>query len=242
MGLDSDALEKLLLSVAGGAERPLDEAERELLLSKVDDLLASKNWLLRARGARLVGLARDREAAGVLTAMARQGEPMVRRDALKGLRGLGPEALPAADMADVLGHGLADRYYETRSEAALTVALCNGQLDRPQRELLARRLAALCRDHSFEVRMAAVHALGRLADAPEPVMSALARLRYDPVWKVRSALFEAYAELSDRQVITPQTAQAAIEAVLITANGYLTEYQIRHRRNEAVRRIHSLES
>lgn len=242
MGLDAGELEQLLLAVTAETEPPLDAAERELLLTKIDDLLASKNWLLRARGARLAGLAGYREAAGVLSQMACRDEPLVRRDALKGLRGLGPQALPQSEMAAILEHGLADSYYEARSEAALTAALCNGQLASPARQQLTERLAALCRDGSFEVRMAAVRALGRLAVTPEPTLTAFGRLRYDPVWKVRSALFQAYAELTERGVIAPDTARTALEAVLITANGYLTEYQIRHRRNEAVRRIHRRES
>ena len=90
--------------------------------------------------------------------------------------------------------------------------------------------------------MAAVRALGRLADSPEPALSALRRVHFDPVWKVRGALFDAYAELTDRKVITAAIAGAEIDAILITANGYLTEYQIRHRRNEAVRRVRRREA
>lgn len=242
MGLNATDLEQLLLAVSAEVERPLDASERELLLTKIDDLLASRSWLLRARGARLVGLARHRNAAAVLQHLARQDVPMVRRDALKGLRGLGPRALPPDDLAAVLGDGLADRYYEARSEAALTAALCNGELTQPDREQLTAQLVKLCRDNSFEVRVAAVRALGRLADTPEPTFAALARLHFDPVWKVRSALFQSYAELTERGVIAPQQAQKALEAVLITANGYLTEYQIRHGRNDAMRRIGRRES
>jgi hypothetical protein len=90
--------------------------------------------------------------------------------------------------------------------------------------------------------MAAVRALGRIADAPQPAVPALRKVHFDPVWKVRGALFEAYAELTERGVITAAEATAEIEAILITANGYLTEYQIRHRRNEAVRRVRRREA
>ncbi len=242
MGRDAGDLERLLAAVATEVEPPLDSAERDVLLTKIDDLLASRNWLLRARGARLAGLAGYRDVAGVLSVMAGQDEPMVRRDALKGLRGLGPRALPPEAMAAVLARGLADNYYEARSEAALTAALCNGQLDVHERGRLAIRLADLCRDRSFEVRMAAVRALGRLADTAAPTLTALAGVRFDPVWKVRSALFQAYAELTERGIIAPDEAETALAAVLITANGYATEYEIRHRRNEALRRIHRRES
>ncbi len=242
MGLDSGGMEHLLQAVATESARPLDAAERELLLSKIDDLLTSSAWIARARGCRLAGLAAYREAAPVLRRLATGDLPMVRRDALKGLRGLGSAALPPAEYAGTLVHGLDDRYYEARMEAALTVAMCNGKLAGNDRERLARRLATLCRDHSFEVRMAAVRALGRLADAPEPALSALQGVHFDPVWKVRSELFDAYARLVERGVITAEAADAAIAGVLITANGYLTEYEIRRHRNEAVRRVRRQEA
>ncbi|MDY0109564.1 MAG: glycosyltransferase [Candidatus Krumholzibacteria bacterium] len=242
MGLDAAGMEELLQAVTTEAAPPLEAVERELLLSKIDDLLGSGDWLRRARGCRLAGLAGYREAAGVLRGMAQTDVPMVRRDALKGLRGLGSHALPPAEFAAILDRGLADRYYEARAEAALTVAICNGKFAPDDRVRLTERLAALCRDASFEVRMAAVRALGRLADAPQPVASALASLHFDPVWKVRSALFQAYAELTERGVIAPAAAHAALDSILITANGYLTEYQIRHRRNEALRRVRRRET
>ena len=85
--------------------------------------------------------------------------------------------------------------------------------------------------------MAACDALGRVADTVEPAASALARLHFDPVWKVRRRLFEAYALLAERGVMPAERARLALEDILITANGYLTEYQIRHHRNEAMRRV-----
>lgn len=85
--------------------------------------------------------------------------------------------------------------------------------------------------------MAVCRALATVADTPEPTASALARLHFDPVWKVRGALFETYARLAERGVIAPDDARRALDAILITANGYLTEYEIRHRRNDAVRRV-----
>jgi len=242
MGLDSGGMERLLQAVVTEAAPPLDGAERELLLSKIDDLLTSRAWVARARGCRLAGLAGYREAAPMLRRLATGDLPMVRRDALKGLRGLGPTALPPTEFAATLAHGLADDYWEARTEAALTVAACNGTLATADRERLAGRLARLCSDHSFEVRMASVRALGRLADAPEPALSALARVHYDPVWKVRGELFDAYAVLVERGVVSPEAAAAAIDGILITANGYLTEYEIRHHRNEAVRRVRRQEA
>jgi hypothetical protein len=167
---------------------------------------------------------------------------MVRRDALKGLRGLGPRALPPAELAATLDRGLADDYWEARTEAALTAAVSNGTLAPPERARLAGRLTRLCRDHSFEVRMASVRALGRLADAPDPALAALRNVHFDPVWKVRGELFDAYAVLVERGVITAGAADAAIAEVLITANGYQTEYEIRRHRNEAVRRVRRQEA
>jgi len=242
MGLEAAGMERLLQQVATEFAPPLDASERELLLSKVDALLASGAWLDRARGCRIAGLAGYREAAATLQSLADSDLPLVRRDALKGLRGLGPGALEPADLTTALLRGLGDAYYEARVEAALTAAACAGKLGPDARRPITERLAVLCGDRSFEVRMATVRALGRLADAPEPAMSALARVHFDPVWKVRGALFQAYAELVERRIVTAEAAHAALDAVLITANGYLTEYEIRHRRNEAMRRIRRREA
>ncbi len=237
MGLNAAGMERLLQGVSTEAAPPLDAAERELMLSKIDDLLAGSAWLSRARGCRIAGLAAYRDAAPVLADIAAGDVPLVRRDALKGLRGLGPAALPPERFAEVLLRGLEDDYYEARTEAALTTAVCNGRLSPPDRRRLVDRLARLCRDHSFEVRTAAVRALGRLADEPEPALTALRQVHFDPVWKVRGALFDAYAVLTEREIISAEDAGRELDGVLITANGYLTEYQIRHRRNEAVRRV-----
>ena len=242
MGLDAIGMERLLQKVSTEAARPLDATERELMLSKIDGLLAGRAWIKRARGCRIAGLAVYRDAVGVLAALATGDVPMVRRDAFKGLRGLGPAALPPAEFADLLDRGLTDDYYETRVEAALTTAICNGKLEMPDRSRLVDRLCGLCGDVSFEVRMAAVRALGRLADEPEPVLTALSRVHFDPVWKVRGELYQSYATLTERGVITPEAATEALDAILITANGYLTEYEIRHRRNEAVRRVRRQET
>jgi len=237
MGLRAMGMERLLQQVSNEIEPPLDAPERELLLSKVDGLLASPAWVDRARGCRITGLAGYRDAAPIIQTMATEDEPMVRRDAFKGLRGLGPAVLAPAEMKDTLIQGLDDNYYEARMEAAATAAVCAHRLDTDQRREITDILARRCRDMSFEVRMAACRALGKTADQPEPVMTALDRLKYDAVWKVRGRLFDAYAELSDRGIIDAVTAQEALDAILITANGYLTEYQIRHRRNDAVRRV-----
>ncbi len=242
LGLGAGAMERLLQDVAHEAAPPLESAERELMLSKIDGLLGSSGWVDRARGCRIAGLAGYREVAGLLRDRAADDLPMVRRDALKGLRGLGPRALAPDAFADALARGLSDNYYEARMEAALTTAVCNGLLAPDARSRLAGILARLCRDHSFEVRMAAVRALGRIADTPEPAVPALRKVHFDPVWKVRGALYEAYAELTERGVLSAAEANEEIDAVLITANGYLTEYQIRHHRNEAVRRVRRREA
>lgn len=237
MGLGSAAMERLLSQVQDGSESPLNEAEHELLLSKIDGLLASSDWVQRARGCRISGLAGYLAGAEILVELARRDVPMVRRDALRGLRGLGPDALDPAGLGTVLLQGLVDNYYEARAEAAETVTTVAAALSDSVREQVATRLATMVTDASFEVRMAACKALGRVADDPAEVQEALHRLHFDPVWKVRGMLFDAYAELADRGVMTADTARDELDQVLITANGYLTEYQIRHHRNQAVRRL-----
>lgn len=245
LGLDSGAMERLLQRVRAGSEPPLEPAERDLLLSKIDGLLTSGAWVQRARGCRITGLAGYETARGMLVDLARNDVPMVRRDAFIGLRHLGVPraAMPATadELAAILAHGLADNYYETRAAAAEAVRELGGGMPQTARNELAKALADLMTDASFEVRMAACEALGHVADRPEPLTTALARLHFDPVWKVRGALFETYARLAERGVLAPDQARDALDSILITANGYLTEYQIRHCRNEAVRRVPATE-
>jgi UDP-N-acetylglucosamine--N-acetylmuramyl-(pentapeptide) pyrophosphoryl-undecaprenol N-acetylglucosamine transferase len=238
-GLGSGDMERLLQMVGDGAAPPLSPPEQDLLLSKIDGLLTSSQWVLRARGCRIAGLAGYRAAAGLLCDLARHDVPLVRRDAYVGLRELGLPLPETGDLtaAAVFQGGLRDDYYEARAEAAAAVAVLADGFAASVRQDLAAALAARVTDTSFEVRMAACRALGRVADTAEPAASALARLHFDPVWKVRSRLFEAYALLAERGVIPAEQARRALEDILITANGYLTEYQIRRHRNEAMRRV-----
>ncbi|MEZ4387876.1 MAG: UDP-N-acetylglucosamine--N-acetylmuramyl-(pentapeptide) pyrophosphoryl-undecaprenol N-acetylglucosamine transferase [Candidatus Krumholzibacteriia bacterium] len=239
LGLDAAGMERLLQQVRGGQATALEPGELELLLSKIDGLLTSGHWLQRARGCRIAGLAAYAPAAGLLQQLATGDVPLVRRDAFVGLRLLAP-TLGADDHASLLSairHGLGDDYFEARAEAAAAVSELAPALDLPARRSLTDAVARLVTDTSFEARMAACEALGRIADAPEPVATALARLHFDPVWKVRGALFDAYARLAERGVLPPHQARRALDGILITANGYLTEYQIRRCRNEAMRRV-----
>jgi len=244
MGLDSAAMERLLQRVRAGHEPPLSTSEQDLLLSKIDGLLTSPAWVQRARGCRIAGLADYHQAQVMLCDLARRDVPMVRRDAFVGLRHLGPAPAEATDidLADVLIHGLNDSYFETRAAAAEAVSPLADALDLAGREAITTVLAGRVKDTSFEVRMATCEALSRIADQPEPAATALARLHFDPVWKVRGALFRAYALLAERGVLSPDQAREALDGILITANGYLTEYEIRHRRNEAMRRVPQTEA
>lgn len=239
LGLDSSAMERLLQDVRRGLAPPLEPGEHDLLLSKIDGLLSSTNWVQRARGCRLAGLAGYEPAARLLREVATGDVPMVRRDAFVGLRDLAGTLTAAgqADLLDTLLHGLRDNYFEARAEAAAACAALADGFTPEARQALVAALARSMTDTAFEVRMAACDALGRLADQPEPAASALARLHFDPVWRVRGVLFEAYGRLAERGVLSPDDARQALDAILITANGYLTEYQIRHCRNEAVHRI-----
>ncbi len=238
LGLDSAAMECLAQQVRDGTAPPLSTSEHELLLSKIDGLLAAESWIQRARGCRIAGLTGYAAATPVLLDLATGDLPIVRRDAFRGLHALGRAALDrASDLARVLEHGLGDNYYEARAEAAATVAVLSDDLPAAARRRLVDALVPLARDTSFEVRVAVCEALARVADAPEPVAHALETLHFDPVWKVRGALFEAYALLAERGVLSPGRTRAALDAILITANGYLTEYEIRHRRNDAMRRV-----
>jgi len=155
--------------------------------------------------------------------------PIVRRDALVGLGGLG-EASDEAITA--LAAGLQDPYFEARAAAAsAAAALARAGAEPAALEPLRPELSARLADRAFEPRAAAARALGEIGAEGDTVVAALQRLYFDKVWKVRLAVFDALARLVDRDVLSAERAREEMGRVLITSTGYVTEYPLKNAYN-----------
>jgi hypothetical protein len=237
LGLGSNELDRLLRALAAGAEKPLGAGELRLVKYKIDGYLAASHYVERARGCRMAGLAGYCERLPVLIRFATGreaggkplAEPIVRRDALTGIGGMGETSAAAVE---ALAAGLEDSYFEARAAAATAVASLARATGDPEplaglRDALVLRLA----DRSFEPRAAAARALGEIGGDGEAVLGALQRLYFDKVWKVRSAVFDAIARLVERGRLSPRRAEIEMSRVLITSTGYIPEYPLKEAYN-----------
>jgi len=92
-------------------------------------------------------------------------------------------------------------------------------------------------DRCFEVRIEAVLAAAQISENAEILLQNFTHLYFDAVWKVRSAIFQAFEILIRRGVLDKQTAAAEADKVLITSNGYTTEYELKKHYNSVIELI-----
>lgn len=241
LGLGSNDLDRLLRQVQEG-RAILAPGEVQLIRYKIDGFLADADYVQRARGCRMVGLAGYSERRPILSAFAseRTGSgrlresPIVRRDAFVGLGDLGQDT---PDVRQALVAGLADSYYEARQAALGTLArLASGPANEGTPASFAAYLPAviaLLGDRAFEVRAQAARALGVLATDPEVLVTGLKRLRFDRIWIVRAAVYTALESAVRRGVLDPARARDEMRQVLITSVGNRPLYPLK----EAARRL-----
>lgn len=237
LGLDSAGLERLLVRARQGSA--LDPDELCLVRYKIDGFLAETNYVLRARGCRMAGLAGHGERRSVLVAFAagrgpdgRMREaPIVRRDAFVGLRHL---ADPDPTVLDALSTGIDDPYYEARRAAIDALAgLARTSRDTAPFAPFEPALFARLADRSFEVRAAAAEALGILATDAEALVRRFRRLRFDRIWLVRASVYRALECLVHRKALSPERAREEMRQVLLTSVGNRPRYPLK----EAARRL-----
>ena len=80
--------------------------------------------------------------------------------------------------------------------------------------------------------MEVLRALGELAPSFDAVADILAAHRYDSNWKVRQALLEALARMTERGVITAELAATEGREVMLSGSGYMTHYPLKQAYNE----------
>jgi len=232
LGLNSNGLDHLLRRVGAGDEPRLTEEERRLVAYKIDGYLASSSHIERARGSRMVGLFRYEKRVEVLAGFAVQTDskgryvhsPFVRRDAFVGL---GLTGIVSDAVLLALRKGLSDPYFEARRSAASAVVALADRLDPAAAASLTGPLAALAGDRSFEPRAAAIRALGETGLEPLELIPTFRKVYFDPVWKVREALFIALARLVERGLLPARDARSEMNRVLITSNGYNAYYPLK---------------
>jgi len=238
LGLTSNGLDLLLRKARSGAVPALDDEELRLARYKVDGFLANPNYIQRARGCRMAGLSEYVDRCPLLIAFAtgRDGGgklrqwPIVRRDAFVGLGNLG---VLDDDVIDALRAGLDDSYYEARFEAANAITRLSMSADGwGKLAVLQDALQARMTDRMWEPRVACLKALAEVATSADSFVRRARALHFDPVWKVRAALFRTYQRLVQRGVLTADVARDEVSQVLLTSTGYNSEYPIKQAYNE----------
>ncbi len=243
LGLNSTSLEKFLKKVKSGAEKPLEPDEIKLIKNKIDMLFSSPNPVIKARACRSSGIMGYAEATPLIIKYAadKNSAPFLSRDAFAALNDLASvcEEKEKDKIFGAMLEGFASSYYETRfsAEKCVSVFAKRFGLSEDEREKLLAALFKNMYDRCFEVRIEAVLAAAQIAEDSGKLLENFAHLYFDAVWKVRSALFQAFEILIRRGVLDKQKAAVEADKVLITSNGYTTEYELKKHYNSVVELI-----
>ena len=243
LGLNSTSLEKFLKKVKSGAEKPLALDEIKLIKNKIDMLFSSSNPVIKARACRSSGILGYAEVTPLIIKYAAGGNsaPFLSRDAFTALKDLTAicEEKEKEKIFDAMFKGFVNSYYETRfsAEKCVPVFAKRFGLSGEEREKLLSSLFKNMSDRCFEVRIEAVLAAAQISENAEILLQNFTHLYFDAVWKVRSAIFQAFEILIRRGVLDKQTAAAEADKVLITSNGYTTEYELKKHYNSVIELI-----
>ena len=140
--------------------------------------------------------------------------------------GIGLMGNVSSEIIKALASGLEDPYYEARAASAKAIRLLASGNDAGMLGELEKMLRGLVQDRSFEVKVEALMALGEISQAPD-LCQDLKTLYFDPVWKVRRALFNCMTRLVQRGVMDPDTARGEMDQVLITSYGFVADYPLK---------------
>ena len=244
LGHDSNGLEKFLLKTKTGAEKKLDDEEKKLVKNKIDILFSSNNPVIKARACRSAGIAGYIEIIPLVEKYAadKKSAPFLSRDAFVALKQLIPDsgAGRREELFKTILSGLENSYYETRFKAEMCIppfAEHFKKISDTEREKFMELLFKNISDRCFEVRMEAVLAAAHISTDAGTLLKHFSKLYFDSVWKVRMALLQAFEILIKRGVLDKKTAVAEISRILITSNGYTTEYELKKEYNSLMELI-----
>ena len=243
LGLTSTSLEKFLKKVRSGVEKPLEQDEIKLIKNKIDMLFSSSNPVIKARACRSSGILGYAEVAPLIIKYAsdRSSAPFLSRDAFSALQELTVlcETENRENLFNTIVSGFDNSYYETRFSAEKCVPIFAKRfgLSENERGKFMEMLFKNMSDHCFEVRSEAILAAAQIAEDTEKLLGNFSRLYFDAVWKVRSAIFQAFEILIRRGVLDKKKAAEEADKILITSNGYTTEYELKKHYNSVIELI-----
>ena len=243
LGLNSTSLEKFLQKTKNGAEKPLEADEVKLIKNKIDMLFSSHNPVIRARACRSSGILGYAEVIPLIIKYAsnKNSAPFLSRDAFAALKQLTLvcETGRREDLFNAIVSGLENPYYETRFSAEKCIPAFAGHFGISENErgkfmdLLFKNMT----DHCFEVRAEAILAAAQISTDTGNLLKHFSKLYFDAVWKVRMAILQAFEILIKRGVLDKSAAAAEIDRILITSNGYTTEYELKKEYNSLIELI-----
>ena len=243
LGLNSTSLEKFLQKTKTGAEKPLEADEVKLIKNKIDMLFSSHNPVIRARACRSSGILGYAEVIPLIIKYAsnKNSAPFLSRDAFAALKQLTLvcETGRREDLCSAIVSGLENPYYETRFSAEKCIPAFAGHFGISENErgkfmdLLFKNMS----DHCFEVRAEAILAAAQISTDTGNLLKHFSKLYFDAVWKVRMAILQAFEILIKRGVLDKSAAAAEIDRILITSNGYTTEYELKKEYNSLIELI-----
>lgn len=226
----------------GRDEAFIESVGEDYLKYRVDGYLKDERWPIRNEGVKLAGLLGYRDRLPFLLALLRDRTPapffqrllggdyrqvgFIRRNAVTAIGRLGVYDAP---VRAVLLDLLADPYYEVRSAAALAFADLVPETGERDEEALSG-LRGLLRESSFEIRCAAIRALGRMGDGA--VAEWLRPFYQDPNGKVRQAVIDALADLVGRRMIVDLDGlREELDDILVTSNHFDPDFPIKRTLN-----------
>ena len=234
---------------AKGRDEPFIESVGEDYLKyRVDGYLKAANWPIRNEGVKLVGLLGYRDRLPFILALLRDRTPapvlqrlfggdyrqvgFIRRNAVTTISRLGVYDEP---VRAALLELLADPYYEVRSAAARAFAALAPETGERDAEALDG-LRGLLRESSFEIRTAAIAALGKMGDGEAAEW--LRPFYQDPNGKVRQAVIDALGDLVRRKLIADLDGlREELDGILVTSNHFDPDFPIKRTLNRLIEEI-----
>ena len=243
LGLNSTSLEKFLQKTKSGAEKPLEADEIKLIKNKIDMLFSSRNPVIKARACRSSGILGYSEVIPLIIRYAadKNSAPFLSRDAFVALKQLSLvcKTDKRDDLFKAILSGLENSYYETRFSAEKCIPAFAGHfgISENERGKFLELLFKNMTDHCFEVRAEAILAAAQISTDIENLLKHFSKLYFDAVWKVRMAILQAFEILIKRGVLDRSAAVSEIDRILITSNGYTTEYELKKEYNSVLELI-----
>ncbi len=220
----------------------IESVGEDYLKYRVDGYLKSTAWQIRNEGVKLVGLLGYRDRLPFVLSLLRDKTPapllqrlfggdyqqvgFIRRNAVTTIEQLGVyDESVRTRLLDLL----TDPYYEVRSAAARAFAALAPETADTDGEALSG-LRGLLRESSFEIRSAAILALGRMGDGA--VAEWLRPFYQDPNWKVRQAVIDALTDLVRRNLIDDLDGLGEeLDGILVTSNHFDPDFPIKRTLN-----------